>query len=254
MKSSETKLEWIEPQMSSHSGTVDAWFTRKNADCVNSRRRIPGLNLGSNTGEDVQTVQQNRSLLLADLDIDSQWIAYAGQVHGNRVQVVSQGGTYPGTDALVTQIPGLALAIQVADCAAVLMADAGNKVTAAVHAGWRGAAGDILPKTIEKMQDLGAEVRQVRAFISPCISIEHFEVGKEVAEQFPDRFVDYENYQKPHVDLKGFLKNQMQKMGMKEEYLEVHRDCTVADERHYYSYRREQDRSGRMMGIIRLNV
>lgn len=252
MKSSKTKLELIEPKILNELDGIEAWFSCKNTHLdMEEAQNIPGLNLGLNTNEQREIVEHHRSQLLSQLEIDSESIAYAGQVHSNRVQVITRGGTYAGTDALVTEIPGLALAIQVADCAAVLLADPEEKIIAAVHAGWRGAAGNILPKAIDSMLSLGAHTKNMKAFVSPCISQENFEVGEEVADYFPARFVDYQSYAKPHVDLKGFLKSQMREMGMVEAHIKVHNGCTVANEQRYYSYRREQQGSGRMLGMIR---
>lgn len=252
MKLSGMELDLIKPQLINNLKGFRAFFTCKNTGFQPDGQKIPGLNFGYNTDEQKKVVQSNRVSLLNHLDIDPAHIAYANQVHGNRVQVVSEGGTYGETDALVTQVPGLALAIQVADCAVVLLADDTQKIAGAVHAGWRGAAGDILPKTVEQMRRLGAEENNLKAFISPCISLNHFEVGEEVADQFPDRFVDYEGFKKPHIDLKAFLNYQMLEMGIEEMHVEIHEGCTVADEDRYYSYRREQQQSGRMLGIIQM--
>ncbi len=102
------------------------------------------------------------------------------------------------------------------------------------------------------MKEAGAEPSRMRAFVSPCISRRHFEVGTEVAELFPDKFVDYESFDKPHINLKAFLEYQLMECGLAEGRIEVHAGCTVADKNSYYSYRREKEKSGRMMGIIRL--
>jgi copper oxidase (laccase) domain-containing protein len=102
------------------------------------------------------------------------------------------------------------------------------------------------------MVPLGVKPERCLAFISPCISVRHFEVGTEVADQFPDSFVDYEQYEKPHIDLKGFLQYQLEGAGVRREHIEVHPGCTVEDKQDYYSYRREGAMSGRMMGVIQL--
>ena len=133
------------------------------------------------------------------------------------------------TDGFVSNTQGLALAIQVADCAAVLLGDSENKVIGAAHTGWRGAVADIVPKTIQKMKRLGAASTYIKAFVSPCISLQNFEVGEEVAAQFPDKFVDRTNYSKPHVNLKNFIEYQLMKEGILEEHIEIDDSCTIAD-------------------------
>lgn len=252
MNTSRKNIEWITPAVFESNSNIRAWFTLKNA-WMGSERLVSGLNLGLNTPENEETVLHNRELLFDSLDVDPDWVVYGEQVHGTRVRTVTEGGMYPETDGLVTQVPGLSLAIQVADCAAVLLGDSVNGIVAAVHAGWRGAAGGILPLAIDRMIDMGAEAGKINAFVSPCISLQNFEVGEEVAEQFPDNFVDRERFSKPHVDLKGFLFSQMSEMGMISTNIEVHKGCTMNDDRQFYSFRREQQKSGRMMGLIQLN-
>ncbi|MEL7834426.1 peptidoglycan editing factor PgeF [Fodinibius sp. Rm-B-1B1-1] len=250
MKELKTEFECIRPQLLEEDESVGAWFTLKNADYVSAGQSIAGLNLGFNTPESKEVIAQNRLALLQSLNIDSEWTAYADQVHSNRIQVVSEGGTYPSTDGLVTKIPGLTLAIQVADCAAVLLWDSSNNVIAALHAGWRGAAGNIVPRGIEEVVRQGGETKHLKAFVSPCISQTNFEVGIEVAEQFPDRFVDATNFEKPHIDLKAFIKDQLTSAGISKHKIEIRPECTIDDAGKFYSFRREGKNSGRMMALI----
>jgi len=245
-------IEFIHPKFLNNGKNIEAHFTLKNSYLKEEEAFIKGLNLGFNTGDNKKVIKTNRATLFGQLNVDPQNVAFANQVHGNRVKEVTKGGTYAETDGLVTQIPGLSLAIQVADCAAVLIADPHSQIIAAVHAGWRGAAGNIVPQTLQKIKGLGGQLTTCKAFISPCIGMENFEIGMEVAEQFPGQFVDYNTYQKPHLNLKGFLKHQLVEYGVRSEYIEIHGDCTIQEEEHYYSYRREGTQSGRMMGIIQL--
>lgn len=251
MKNLEADFSLIKPRLLDGSDEIKAWFSLKNEQ-YGSKNEVPGLNLGFNTPQKKEQVEENRSALISSLSMDEKWMAYADQVHSNRVQVVSQGGIFPSTDGLITKIPGLTLAIQVADCAAVLLWDSTAKVIAALHAGWRGAVGDIVPKGIEMMVKEGAKPENLHAFVSPCLSVENFEVGQEVAEQFPDEQVDYQNFEKPHVNLKGFIKQQMLEAKIPEENIEIHPECTITEAEKYYSYRREGNQSGRMMALIQI--
>lgn len=252
MNISGNKPELIQPGIFKDEPGMQAWFTLKNAGRIHSSETPPGLNLGFNTASGPEVVTKNRELLFKGLGLDPDRVAFGRQVHGTRIQFITNGGVYSGTDGLITNIPGLALAIQVADCAAVLLAEPEKRTVAAVHAGWRGAAGNIVPKTIKIMSSNGGNPSCMKAFISPCISSRHFEVDEEVAEQFPNEFVDRKSYKKPHVDLKEFLKYQMMQAGMKQEFIEVDGGCTIGDSKRFYSYRREKNKSGRMLGIIKL--
>ena len=253
MKNLKTDLSVIIPQIVQEDKEIRAWFTLKNQEFQRPGQDIAGLNLGFNTPEKKEQVAQNRLALLNNLSIDADWVAYADQVHSNRVQFVTDGGTYPSTDGLVTKVPGLTLAIQVADCAAVLLWDAKNSVIAALHAGWRGAVGDIIPKGIQMMKAQGADTSKIKAFISPCISLKNFEVGMEVAEQFPDQFVNYTDFEKPHVDLRNYINYQLSDEGVPINQIEIQEECTISETDKFYSYRREGKQSGRMLALIQIS-
>lgn len=244
-----TDLDFIHPERLSADAPVFAGFTCRNGD-LNSGENVPGLNLGYNTTDEEETVRRNRRRLLESLGVSGDRIAFADQVHGTRVRVVSEGGTWPETDALVTCTPGLCLGIQVADCAAVLLWDESASCVAAVHAGWRGAAGGIVRLAVSAIEGEGVEPSALSAFISPCISERYFEVGEEVATQFPDEIVNREGDGNPHVNLKAFLRMQLVAAGVPGSRIEVHRGCTYGEEDRYYSYRRQGEESGRMMGLI----
>lgn len=249
MKSSQIKF--IRPQLLNNE-VISSWFSLRNQQTFNPKHDIPGLNLGLNTNEKEEVIFENRELLLSEIGLEAHQIAFATQIHQTNVQYAEQGGTFPNTDAFVTDKKNIALAIQVADCAAILMADMKNKVIGAAHAGWRGAVGNVVPKTIDKMQELGAKPENMKVFVSPCISLENFEVGAEVAEQFPDEFVDWERFEKPHVDMKGYINDQLLNKGIAQNNIEIDDSCTISDTS-FYSYRRQKEKSGRMMGIIKLN-
>lgn len=252
MTNLKTDFSILSPQIIEVDSGIQAWFTLKNPAFKRPGQNIAGLNLGFNTLEKKEQVAQNRLALLNSLNIDANWTAYADQVHSNRIRFVTEGGIYPSTDGLVTKIPGLTLAIQVADCAAVLIWDSQNKVIAALHAGWRGAISDIVPNGIKKMKEHGAELSNMRAFVSPCISAKNFEVGMEVAEQFPDQFVNYTDFEKPHVDLKSFIRNQLTEQGISGNGIEIREECTIEGADNFYSYRREGKDCGRMLALIQI--
>lgn len=252
MTISNTDFAYITPEALAEKKSVEAWFSLKNRHYASPESRIRGLNLGFNTPDSEIAVSRNRSELLSELNIDPEWVAYADQVHSNRIQLVSEGGNYAAADGLVTTLPGLTLAIQVADCAAVLLWDASNYVIGAFHAGWRGAVAEIIPNGVQLMVRQGADLKQIKAFVSPCISLKNFEVGPEVAEQFPLSFVDEHTYRKPHVDLKGFINSQLEEEGIEGSHIEVRGECTFDEADHFYSYRREGEESGRMMALIRM--
>lgn len=232
---------------------VRGWFTHKNADSVNRDGVIPGLNCGLKTEAPAEETEANRQKLFRHLNLDPERVVLGEQVHGTRVVEVTGGGIHPDTDGFVTRERGLTLAIQVADCAAILVADIENGVIGAAHAGWRGAADGIARNLIEWVRKLGSGGTDgLYAYISPNISLPHFEVGEEVASLFPDDWVERKRYDNPHIDLRAFLRNELREAGVPDYQIETDSGCTFEDADRYYSWRREKERSGRMLAMIQL--
>src|SRR5262245_25539420 len=82
----------------------------------------------------------------------SGWLLSVRQVHGTDALVVdrplSKSDQFPGGwDALVTNQPGVTVAVRTADCVPVLVHDSRRRVVAAIHAGWRGAVAGVVSRT-----------------------------------------------------------------------------------------------------------
>lgn len=186
----------------------------------------------------------------SDVVPDPLTMAVAHQVHGTRVAWVDATGLVPETDGLITRTDGLTLGIKVADCAAILFCDPVAGISAAVHAGWRGAVGGIHRNALQMMSEAGCEPSRIHAWISPCIGTASFEVGEEVAERFPTRFVHRVGFAKPHVDLGGYLIHELEEAGLSASQIHFDGRCTVEHPDIFWSYRREAQDAGRMMALI----
>lgn len=230
---------------------IEAVFTEANRNAVNTDGTIPGLNLGFNTRASKEEVNQNFEHLFQDISWDPERVVLADQVHGSHVEVVNEPGTVEGADGLITNCANLALGIRVADCAAILIADPVNRLIGAFHAGWKGAANSIVEAGIDKMTGLGGNPDAFHAYISACISGRNFEVGEEVAQRFPDKYVVRDAYPKPHVNLKAYLIHRLNDMGVNSSRIQAAEECTY-DNSSYYSYRREREGAGRMLAMIKL--
>jgi YfiH family protein len=144
------------------------------------------LNCGPGSKDDPAKVAENRARVIGALAPESRLVTLA-QIHSAKVHVVGQDWEgRPEGDGMVTTEPGLALAIQTADCAPVLFADAGAGVIGAAHAGWKGALGGVLEAVIAAMEGLGARRGRIAAAIGPSIRQTNYEVGTE----FRDRFLE----------------------------------------------------------------
>lgn len=211
------------------------------------------LNVGLHTDDDPDAVDENRRRLAAALGFASAQMVTAGQIHGATVHAVDAPGHVPRCDGLVTATPGLLLCITAADCAAVLLADPEARVVGACHAGWRGAADGIVPRTVAALAELGADPARLRAYVSPCISAERFEVGPEVAARFDAAVVRHPpDRDKPHVDLKAAIARQLRDTGVPDAQIVISPRCTMSETDTFFSHRGEDGTTGRMMGCIGL--
>lgn len=211
------------------------------------------LNLGLSTGDQAENVRENRRRLFEHENLPHERLAIAGQVHGNDVLPVTEPGVYPGYDAVVTNVRDLVLCITSADCAVVLLADPDAGVVGACHSGWRGTVEEVAVHTVAAMVQLGARAARINAYVGPCISTDHFEVGPEVAEKFDAAYVlEDTSWPRPHVDLKGVIGEQLVRCGLDGASIEISPRCTFAETNDFFSYRAENGTTGRMMGYVSL--
>lgn len=184
-------------------------------------------------------------------------LVVGGQVHGKTVARVGEeergrgardpAQVLPETDGLVTVCRGLPLFLAVADCAGVLLLAPGDSpVLGVVHAGWRGLRAGILHAAVDAMGGLcRLPVSGFLAGISPAIGLNHFEVGREVAEAAPpDRRVRLGG--RSHVDLAGWAHDQLREAGLGPGNIEAAGLDTAERGDLFFSHRRDGEPTGRM--------
>ena len=210
------------------------------------------LNLGIHTDDSPVIIEQNLALFCEDLGILPADLARSYQVHGDKIWVTGRAGYLSGFDALVSVQPGVFAGVGIADCTPILLADPVTRVCAAVHAGWKGTVAKIVEKTAKRMiENRGSNPSDILAYIGPCISLAHFEVGDEVAAQFDEAFKTRKGA-KWHVDLKAANAAQLQALGIQQ--LEVDPYCTVENNADFFSHRTEKGLTGRMLALIGFQV
>lgn len=199
------------------------------------------LNLGDHVGDDPRAVAENRWRVAARVGLAADRVRYLRQEHGAGVAVVDgpDGGPPPRADAVVTAAPGLAVAVLVADCAPVLLADPGRGVVGAVHAGRAGLVAGVLPAALARMADLGARTSRLRAWVGPTVCARCYEVPaalrEEVAAVVPAAWA-HSHTGTPAVDLRAGLVAELHRHGV--DAVEVDPTCPREDPA-YYSYRRD---------------
>ncbi|CAM4115022.1 polyphenol oxidase family protein [Janibacter anophelis] len=211
-----------------------------------------GLNLGAHVGDDPSAVAANRDRLQEALGLPTVW---ADQVHGSEVVQVTRAvldgsrtetGAVGTGDAMVTDLPGLALGVLVADCTPVLVHDAAGPLVGVAHAGRPGMVAGVALRLVEAMRDLGA--RDLRAAVGPSVCGRCYEVPDEMrsaAAQVAPVSAAITWTGTPAIDVASGVVDQLQGARVPVEWVP---GCAREDEA-LYSYRRD-GRTGRFAGVI----
>ena len=235
-------------------------FFSRNGGC--SRGIYEGLNCGVGSGDEKQAVLSNRNLVALHMGTRVENIINVRQVHSFEAVICNKKfENLPKADALITNTPGLLLSVLTADCQPVIFADKKNNVIGIAHAGWRGALGGILTSTIDKMEVLGAERKQISAVIGPCISQTAYEVDFDFFEKFINSnkknksfFSFNSDTKKYHFDLPNFSLNLLKEENILS--IEWTGHCTYSDPKKFFSYRRSCHKNepdyGRLISTIML--
>ena len=168
----------------------------------------------------------------------------AEQIHGNNIVVIDKVGSalrgghgvaslpgreFPGCDGIITNQPGVALGIYVADCCAVYIVDPKTPAIGLVHSGRKGTEHGVVTNAIKQMiERFGSDPADLIVQLSPCIRPPHYE-----------------------VDFAAEIVQQCRALGVKE--IHDSRICTACDLDRYYSYRAEKGKTGRMLAVLGLN-
>jgi len=194
---------------------------------------------------------------LAGLPEATPW-AFLKQVHGVALQKAEglkagQAHCLGEADGLWTEQPGVALAVQTADCVPILLLDKRRRRVAAVHAGWRGVWGRILPKQLELWAKEGSLPGDIQVALGPYIGPCCYEVSEDLARQFSTRWgaavLPPREGAGPRVDLAKALEEDLWEAGVLPEHLQSARLCTSCDGR-FFSHRRQQGRAGRQLSWV----
>ncbi|GAA2444115.1 peptidoglycan editing factor PgeF [Streptomyces macrosporus] len=210
------------------------------------------LNLGGAVGDDPGAVRANRELAAKALGLDPAAVVWMNQVHGRDAAVVRGPwgtGDAPCVDAVVTDRPGLALAVLTADCVPVLLADPVAGVAGAAHAGRPGLVAGVVPAVVETMTSLGADPARVVARVGPSVCGRCYEVPErmreEVAAVVPEAYATTRRGT-PAVDVAAGVRAQLARLGVPEPPRSS--VCTLESDDHY-SYRREKV-TGRLASYV----
>lgn len=198
------------------------------------------LNLAQHVGDNAETVSLNRQLLSKITGP----IQFMNQVHGDEVVEIKSLIDDPTCDGLITRVPGIALAVMVADCIPLLLTS--TTVVGAVHVGRRGLMNSVAVKTIESMRKLGAA--QIHAQLGPSICGRCYEVPQDLADEVIAKHPaasSLTNNLTPALDLPRALIAELVAHDVTYEASPI---CTLENDE-YFSYRRHNI-TGRNAGVV----
>lgn len=230
-------------------GRVGVAFTDRRGGM--SSAPYDSLNLGIATDDDPACVAHNYDLVGSAIGVEPGQVARMHQVHGVEVAVVREppdADRPPEVDAMVTDRPGLALSVRVADCVPVLLGDAEAGVVGCAHAGRAGLAGGVVARTVEAMRGLGAD--RVRAWVGPCVCGGCYEVPADLQQQVVAAVPQARattTWGTPALDIGAGVEAQLRAAGC--VVAETPRLCT-RESPDLYSHRRDGARAGRSAGLV----
>ncbi len=187
------------------------------------------------------------------------------QVHGIsviRAQQFAAQGPPPEADAVVSDQPGVRIAVVTADCVPILLADDDGRLVAAVHAGWRGLAGGVVDACMAALRERTGSAKKVAAVIGPHIGACCYEVDEPVLDAFRARFsaalpraVRPTRPGHAALDLGLLAREALLAAGVSARRVgSLEGACTACDAERFYSYRRDGPKTGRLVHFIAAGV
>jgi polyphenol oxidase len=194
--------------------------------------RVPGIELSNDKAVVLENLDKVHRQARQGLGLGNRKFVTVRQVHGDRIAQVdfvpATDHCFEGCDGLITNQRDICLGVYVADCCAVYLVDRNSRAIGLVHSGKKGTALGIVRSGIESMrQGFGIESGDLIVQLSPCIRPPHYE-----------------------IDFAADIVRQCRDAGIEEIFDSG--VSTACDLEHYYSYRAEKGRTGRMLALLAL--
>ncbi len=245
--------EWGSGSLSRQGDTMLARYAVVNRHGGSSDGLFTSLNVGLHVGDNRDIVLRNRRYIKEELGLGV--LFFMRQTHGTDMLIIGAEeladcaddlGGENGCDALLTNLPAVGLAVQHADCQAVLLYDYRHRAVAAVHCGWRGSVQNILAAVVDRMgTEYKTDPAAVKAFIGPGLGAccaEFINYKKELPPSF-HRYMVTAN----HFDFHAISRMQLVVAGLKQENIASLAICTSCSA-DYFSYRRACRKGCRQTG------
>ncbi len=234
-----------------------------------SKGKFATMNMSFSRGDDAEAVKENYRRMCEAIGTDWQKCVLSHQTHTTNIRIVTEADAgkgiicerdYDDVDGLITNVKGLTLVTQFADCVGLLFYDPVKRVAAASHAGWRGTVGMIGKKTVELMKKhFGCDPKDICAGIAPSIGPCCFEVDKPVYDEFIkmsgidlDRIIKDDGNGKYHIDLWETNRQTLILAGLDPEKISVTDLCTKCLHGDFFSHRYTKGERGNLAAFIAL--
>lgn len=248
----------ISPQLTYYNmgAGVTAFSTTRQGGC--STGNYAAFNINGYCGDDIVHIAANKVALCSLLGIECDHLVMPHQVHDCVIRRIDrpQQETLEGVDAVMTNVSQLCIGVSTADCIPILLFDPVHRAVSAVHAGWRGTVLRIVEKAVEAMQEsYDTEAADLQAVVGPGISLNSFEVGDEVYDQFQAAGFEMEAIsrrdEKWHINLPECNRLQLVESGVLPSHIQMTNICTFQACDRFFSARRLGIQSGRIFtGIL----
>lgn len=221
-------------------GVKAGFFTRQGGV---SSGMFSSLNVTFDKGDPPDNVRENRHRICQTMETLPKNLITLKQTHSTKVFFIDEASSPDSKtesregDAIITNVPGLLLGIQTADCVPILLTDTASQWIGAIHAGWKGAYEGIIDEVLKSLKQQGVNPATLVAALGPCIWQDSYEVSQEFYERFPPSFFKTgKTDQHWYFDLPGYVTWRLQKAGVSQILPSV--GDTFKGEDLFFSYRR----------------
>ncbi len=250
------------PQLTYYSlhDSVVAFSTTRHGGC--SIGNYSSFNINEYCGDNADNIAANRQSLCSLLGIEGSKLVMPHQTHGTNVrQIAEEFFSLPDNikkmlledvDAVMTNVKGICIGVSTADCVPIIIYDPQHQAACVVHAGWRGTVARIIEQALKAMTlAYHTNLADLKVVIGPSISLDSFEVGDEVYQQFAEKGFPMDTIarkmgDKWHIDLWECNKLLLESFGVPSVNIHVDGECTFANPDKYFSARRLGIQSGRI--------
>ena len=183
-------------------------------------------------------------------EFDQKHFLIPKQTHSKNIFFSNNPGQIDNCDGVFTSNPRVVCLIKVADCMPIFFAHKSISFYGVVHAGWKGLTKGILKGTSIFFIEHKLKLNEIDIYIGPSIQKCCFEVSKDIIDKFPSWSIKPKKSGKFMVNLQKIACEELKLIGFDKKRIKINSDCSFCKKNNYYSYRRDGEKTGRMIGVI----